>query len=58
MVMDYLPDPAAEWGHDPHVMTGCHGQPDHLSQLSACHERGADATALIGFRSNDRCAGQ
>jgi hypothetical protein len=32
MVNDYLPDPAAEWGHDPHFVTLCPGQPDHVWQ--------------------------
>ena len=36
MLMDYLPDPDAEWGHDPHFVTGCPGQPDHLWQQNHC----------------------
>jgi photosystem II stability/assembly factor-like uncharacterized protein len=32
MLNDYLPNPAAEWGHDPHFMTQCGGQPDFLWQ--------------------------
>jgi photosystem II stability/assembly factor-like uncharacterized protein len=32
MLNDYLPDPAAEWGHDPHFVTLCPNQPDHLWQ--------------------------
>ena len=32
MLNDYLPDPAAEWGHDPHFVTQCPGQPDHMWQ--------------------------
>ncbi|MCA9686260.1 MAG: hypothetical protein KC457_29095, partial [Myxococcales bacterium] len=32
MLNDYLPDPAAEWGHDPHFVTCCPGQPDRLWQ--------------------------
>jgi photosystem II stability/assembly factor-like uncharacterized protein len=32
MLNDYLPDPAAEWGHDPHFVTLCPGQPDHVWQ--------------------------
>ncbi len=32
MLNDYLPDPAAEWGHDPHFVTLCPGQPDRLWQ--------------------------
>ncbi len=36
MLMDYLPNPAAEWGHDPHCVTACPGQPDHLWQQNHC----------------------
>lgn len=36
MLMDYLPDPQAEWGHDPHFVTGCAGQPEHLWQQNHC----------------------
>ena len=36
MLMDYLPNPEAEWGHDPHFMTSCPGQPDHLWQQNHC----------------------
>lgn len=32
MLNDYLPDPAAEWGHDPHFVTQCAAQPSHLWQ--------------------------
>ena len=32
MLNDYLPDPAAEWGHDPHFVTLCPGEPDRLWQ--------------------------
>jgi photosystem II stability/assembly factor-like uncharacterized protein len=32
MVNDYLPDPNAEWGHDPHFVTLCRAQPDHVWQ--------------------------
>lgn len=32
MLNDYLPDPAAEWGHDPHHVDLCPGQPDHVWQ--------------------------
>lgn len=32
MLNDYLPDPAAEWGHDPHFVTLSAGDPDHLWQ--------------------------
>lgn len=36
MLMDYLPNPEAEWGHDPHFVTGCADQPDHLWQQNHC----------------------
>lgn len=36
MRMDYLPDPEAEWGHDPHFVTGCTAQPTHLWQQNHC----------------------
>jgi len=36
MLMDYLPDPESEWGHDPHFVTCCPGQPDHLWQQNHC----------------------
>lgn len=32
MLNDYLPDPAAPWGHDPHFVALCPGQPDHVWQ--------------------------
>jgi hypothetical protein len=36
MLMDYLPDPGAEWGHDPHAIELCTGQPDHVWQQNHC----------------------
>ncbi|MCB1863566.1 MAG: hypothetical protein KDI47_17825 [Gammaproteobacteria bacterium] len=36
MLMDYLPNPEAEWGHDPHFISGCPHQPDHLWQQNHC----------------------
>lgn len=32
MLNDYLPDPAAEWGHDPHFLAQCPAAPDHVWQ--------------------------
>lgn len=32
MINDYLPDPTAEWGHDPHYVTICRGNADHVWQ--------------------------
>lgn len=36
MRMDYLPNPEAEWGHDPHFVTASAGHPDHLWQQNHC----------------------
>jgi photosystem II stability/assembly factor-like uncharacterized protein len=36
MLMDYLPNPEAEWGHDPHAIDLCAGQPDHIWQQNHC----------------------
>ena len=36
MSNDYSPDPEAEWCHDPHFVTACAGQPDHLWQQNHC----------------------
>jgi photosystem II stability/assembly factor-like uncharacterized protein len=33
---DYLPDPQAEVGHDPHLLVACHSQPDVLWQQNHC----------------------
>lgn len=36
LLMDYLPDPAAEWGHDPHYVERCPGQPEHVWMQNHC----------------------
>jgi photosystem II stability/assembly factor-like uncharacterized protein len=36
MLNDYLPDPAAEWGHDPHQIELCPAQPEHVWQQNHC----------------------
>jgi photosystem II stability/assembly factor-like uncharacterized protein len=36
MLMDYLPNPNAEWGHDPHFVTLCPAAPDHVWQQNHC----------------------
>jgi len=36
MLMDYLPDPAAEWGHDPHSIQISSGDPDCIWQQNHC----------------------
>ena len=34
--MDFLPNPEAEWGHDPHFMALCPSNPDHVWQQNHC----------------------
>ncbi|MGV8991226.1 MAG: WD40/YVTN/BNR-like repeat-containing protein [Thiobacillus sp.] len=36
MLNDYTPAPESAWGHDPHFVMGCSGQPDHLWQQNHC----------------------
>lgn len=36
MQMDYMPNPFADWGHDPHFVTCCPGQPEYLWQQNHC----------------------
>jgi photosystem II stability/assembly factor-like uncharacterized protein len=36
MLNDYMPNPEFEWGHDPHFVTSCPSQPDHLWQQNHC----------------------
>lgn len=36
MLNDYMPNPESDWGHDPHFVTNCPGQPDHLWQQNHC----------------------
>lgn len=36
MLMDYLPEAEAEWGHDPHYVSLCPAQPEHLWQQNHC----------------------
>ena len=36
MLNDYMPDPEADWGHDPHCVVGCAGQPDRIWQQNHC----------------------
>jgi hypothetical protein len=36
MLNDYLPDKEAAWGHDPHFVALCPGQPDVLWQQNHC----------------------
>lgn len=35
-LMDYLPNPESEWGHDPHFVTMCRLQTNHLWQQNHC----------------------
>jgi photosystem II stability/assembly factor-like uncharacterized protein len=32
MIIDHAPEPEAEWGHDPHYVEQCEGDPDHVWQ--------------------------
>jgi photosystem II stability/assembly factor-like uncharacterized protein len=36
MLMDYLPNPEAEWGHDPHFVTACRSDPACMWQQNHC----------------------
>jgi hypothetical protein len=36
LITDYLPDPHAEYSHDPHCLALCSTQPDVLSQQNHC----------------------
>ena len=36
LINEYQPDPTAEWGHDPHAIRLCPGQPDHVWQQNHC----------------------
>ncbi len=36
MLNDYLPNPEAPWGHDPHFVTQCPGDPETLWQQNHC----------------------
>lgn len=36
MLNDYMPDPNADWGHDPHFIAACPAEPDHLWQQNHC----------------------
>ena len=36
MLMDYLPNPEAEWGHDPHFIAACQSQPNCIWQQNHC----------------------
>lgn len=36
MTNDYLPNPEAEWGHDPHAIQMCKNQPEHIWQQNHC----------------------
>ena len=36
LLMDNLPEPTSDWGHDPHYVSQCPGQPNHLWQQNHC----------------------
>ena len=48
---DYQPDPTAEWGHDPHYVALCPGEPDHVWQQNHCgvfySRDGAESWSLV-----------
>ena len=57
MLMDYLPNPRAEWGHDPHFVTASSGQPDHLWQQNHCGVFYSDDGAKNWRKASDPEAG-
>jgi len=57
MLMDYLPNPEADWGHDPHFVTHCPGQPDHLWQQNHCGVFYSDDGAQSWEKVSDPDAG-
>lgn len=34
--MEYMPNPEADWGHDPHFLSLCPASPDHVWQQNHC----------------------
>ncbi len=36
MLNDYAPNPSADWGHDPHFVSACAKQPEHIWQQNHC----------------------
>jgi photosystem II stability/assembly factor-like uncharacterized protein len=36
LINEYQPEPTAEWGHDPHAIALCTGDPDHVWQQNHC----------------------
>lgn len=57
MLNDYLPDPRAEWGHDPHLIVGCAAQPDRLWQQNHCGVFTSDDGAHQWSKVSDPDAG-
>lgn len=52
LVMDYSPEPEATWaGHDPHAITLCPAQPDHIWQQNHCgvfySDNGAESWKMV-----------
>ncbi len=57
MLNDYLPNPEAAWGHDPHVVTLCPGQPDRLWQQNHSGVFTSDDGAQLWKRVSSRDVG-
>jgi photosystem II stability/assembly factor-like uncharacterized protein len=58
LVMDYAPDPTAEWaGHDPHCVVRCEGQPDHVWQQNHCGVFHSDDDAATWRKVGDASKG-
>ncbi len=53
MLMDYLPNPSADWGHDPHFITLCKGDPDHVWQQNHCGVFYSDDGAVTWKKVSD-----
>ena len=50
MMMDYLPNPEAEWGHDPHAIELCAGQPDQSGSRTTAASSTAPTARPPGAR--------
>lgn len=57
MLNDYLPSPEAEWGHDPHFITVCAAQPDHVWQQNHCGVFASEDGARTWKRVSNREVG-
>ncbi len=57
MLNDYLPDSTAEWGHDPHLISLCPSQPNHIWQQNHCGVFYSKDGAATWKRVNDPSKG-